>query len=59
MENSLLAIFDEIPCTIIQGLWPNFRATLKNSILIGINSNFLHNVRISNTSLSMITLFIN
>ena len=29
MENSLLAIFDEIPCTIVQGLWPDFRATLK------------------------------
>ena len=23
MENSLLVIFDEIPCTIVQGLWPN------------------------------------
>ena len=34
MENSLLAIFDEIwPKTlyysIVQGLWPNFGATLK------------------------------
>ena len=33
MENSLLAIFSEIwPKTlyyIVQGLWPNFRATLK------------------------------
>ena len=29
MENSLLAIFDEIPCTIVQGLLSNFRATLK------------------------------
>ena len=28
MGNSLLAIFDEIPCTIVQGLWPNFGATL-------------------------------
>ena len=24
MENSLLAIFDEIPCTIVQGLGPDF-----------------------------------
>ena len=31
MENSLLAIFDKIPCTIVQGLWPNFGATLKIS----------------------------
>ena len=31
MENSLLFIFDEIwrPCTIVQGLWPDFGATLK------------------------------
>ena len=32
MENSLLAIFDEIwpkPCTIAHGLWPTFGATLK------------------------------
>ena len=29
MEKSLLAIFDEIPCTIVQGLWPDFCATLK------------------------------
>ena len=30
MEISLLAIFDKIPCTIVQGLWPDFGATLKN-----------------------------
>ena len=44
MKNSLLAIFHEIICTI---LWPNFWATskfIKNSILIGINSNFLCNI---------------
>ena len=29
MKNSLLAIFDEILCTIVQGLWPDFGATLK------------------------------
>ena len=29
MENSLLVIFDEIPCTIVQGLWSDFGATLK------------------------------
>ena len=28
MEISLLAIFHEIPCTIVQGLWPDFGATL-------------------------------
>ena len=31
MSNSLLFIFDEIwpPCTIVQGLWPDFGATSK------------------------------
>ena len=31
MKNSLLAIFDKIPCTIYiaQGPWSNFGATLK------------------------------
>ena len=32
MENSLLVIFSEIgprPCTIVQGLWSDFGATLK------------------------------
>ena len=29
MKISLLAIFDEIPCTIAHGLWPDFGATLK------------------------------
>ena len=32
MKNSLLAIFDEVwpkPCAIVQGLWPDFGATLK------------------------------
>ena len=29
MEKSLLVIFDKIPCTIVEGLWPNFGATLK------------------------------
>ena len=32
MENSHLDIFDEIgqrPCTIVQGFWPDFIATLK------------------------------
>ena len=52
MENSLLAIFDEI--------WPkslyystgtlgqylsNYKKFIKNPILIGISSNFLHNIR--------------
>ena len=48
MEISLLAIFHEIPSTIVQGLWPDFGATLnffKNPILIEISSNFLHNIR--------------
>ena len=29
MQNSLGAIFDKIPCTIVQGVWPDFGATLK------------------------------
>ena len=29
MEISFLVIFGEIPCTIVQGLWPDFGATLK------------------------------
>ena len=29
MKNSLLAIFDKIPCTIAHGFWSNFGATLK------------------------------
>ena len=29
MENSFLAIFDKIPCTIVHGVWLNFGATLK------------------------------
>ena len=52
MENSPLFIFDKIwPKTmydIVQGLWPNFGATLKiykkNPILIGISSKLLHNI---------------
>ena len=39
MENSLLSIlmkFGQRPCTIVQGLLPDFRATLK----IGKKSNF-------------------
>ena len=42
MENSLLANFDEIwptTCTIVQGLLPDFSATLK----IHKNSNFDRN----------------
>ena len=29
MLNSFLAIFEETPCTIVQGLEPDFEATLK------------------------------
>ena len=29
MKDSLLAIFDAIPCTIAHGLWPTFGVTLK------------------------------
>ena len=36
MKNSLLAIFDEIPCTTVHGLGPDFGANLK----IHKNSNF-------------------
>ena len=42
MENSLPFNFDEIwsrPCTIVQGLLPNFGTTLK----IGKKSNFYQN----------------
>ena len=39
MENSLGAIFDEIPCTIAHGLWPDFGVTLK----IRKKSNFYRN----------------
>ena len=40
MENSLLAIFDEIwPMTMYYKL----KKFIKNPILIGISSNFLHN----------------
>ena len=39
MENSLGAIFDKSPCTIVQGLSPNFGATLK----IHNKSNFNQN----------------
>ena len=41
MENSLLAIFDKIPCTIVQGLWPNFGATLKISKKFNFDQNQL------------------
>ena len=45
IENSLLATFDEMPCIIANGTWPNFGATFKickKSILIEISSSFLH-----------------
>ena len=29
IENSLLVKFGQNPCTIVQGLWPDFGATLK------------------------------
>ena len=48
MENSFLVNFDEIwprPCTIVQGLWPNFGATLK----IHKKSNFDRNQLILST----------
>ena len=47
MDFSILMKFGQRPCTIVQGLLPNFGATLKiqkNPILIGISSNFLHNI---------------
>ena len=52
MENSLLAIFDEIwPMTLyyteaLTRFWSNFKKFIKNPVLIGIISNFLHNIRI-------------
>ena len=52
MENSLLAIFDEIwPKTLyystgtLARFWSNFKNSLKNPILIGFISNFLYNIR--------------
>ena len=39
MQNSLLVNFDEMPCTIVQGLGPDFEQLLKIQILIGIGSN--------------------
>ena len=44
MENSLLFIFvkfGQSPCTIVQGLWPNFGATLKIFLKSKINRNQL------------------
>ena len=35
--------FGSRACTIVQGVFSNFGATLKIQILIGISSNFLHN----------------
>ena len=48
MENSLGAIFDEIPCTIAHGVWPNFEQVkkfIKTPILIGISSNLIRDIR--------------
>ena len=52
MENSLLAIFDEIwPETMYYStgtlalFLSNFKKFVKNPILIGMSSNFLHNIR--------------
>ena len=51
MENSLLAIFDEIwPVTLyystgcLARFWSNFKKFVKNPILIRMSSNFLHNI---------------
>ena len=51
MENSLLAIFDEIwPVTLyystgcLAQFWSNFKKFVKNPILIRMSSNFLHNI---------------
>ena len=47
MENSFLAIFDKIPCTIAHCLWPNFGVTLKihkNSNFDRNQLKFLHNI---------------
>ena len=52
IENSLLAVFGEIwpmSCTIVQGIWPDFGATLKickNPILIGISLKLINNISI-------------
>ena len=40
MENSLLAILDEISCALMQRVWPDVLVTLKfYGNLIGISSN--------------------
>ena len=47
MENSFLAIFDKIPCTIVQGVWLNFGAALKIHKKSNFDRNqlkFLHNI---------------
>ena len=51
MENSLLVIFAKIwPMTLyystgaLTRFWSNFKKFVKNPILIGISSNFLHNI---------------
>ena len=42
MENSLLVNFDKI--CIVQGLWPNYEAFIKNPILIKISTKFQCNI---------------
>ena len=42
MENSLLAIFDEIPCTIVQGLLSNFEATSSIHLYMYVGTNGGH-----------------
>ena len=41
MEKSVLAKFGQHPCTIVQGLWPDFGATLKNRIKSKFDRNHL------------------
>ena len=45
MENSLLAIFDKIPCTIVHPIFEQLLKIVKNPILIGISSNLISNMR--------------
>ena len=44
MENSFIAVFDEIPCTIVQDTLSNFRVTLR----IRQNPQFLNGVSSKN-----------
>ena len=46
MDNSLGAIFDKIPCTMVFGpIFEQLLKFIKNPILIRISSNLINNIR--------------